>query len=142
MKTYSIDFQASKEVYNRRPDLIKMKMCYNNIASLVLHEYKLSSDYFGIQVVYGAVRAGDTNDKLYVKHCFLIYQGKVIDPTAVLWGDRAKDNIYIIGKTFSFNEYIDQLYLADGDTSLDKPLRKTYFEMMKQLASTGCVLAG
>lgn len=142
MRFYKLNVQESEKIYELCRDLIELKMCYNNVANVVLNHYSLFKIYKGIQIAYGGVSLAPALEGAYAKHCFFIYEDMVIDPTAMFWDKDVQARDYVIARTFDFGEYIDNVSRSDGDASLEVVMRKPYRDLMIELQKDGKILVG
>lgn len=142
MRFYKLNVQESEKIYELCRDLIELKMCYNNVANVVLNHYSLFKEYKGIQIAYGGVSLAPILDGAYAKHCFFIYNDTVIDPTAMLWEKEKQTRDYVVAKTFNYDDYITNVSKADGNVSLEFELRSDFRKLMIELKDDGKILVG
>ena len=78
MRKYKLDYEKTKEVYERCEPHIEFKECYNNVFNTVT-EYISNFRSGEWKVAYGYV---ETMPLLYCRHCFILDENNnVIDPT-------------------------------------------------------------
>lgn len=138
MKLYKIDFETSRAVYEECKDYIEMKMCYNNVASCMGRSFLLMRE--DVRVVYGAIKF---DEDMYIKHCFMMIDDRVIDATLFTHLREGDENTeYIVCKSFTREEYIKALEDCDLDCNLNKYTREPYMETYKKLWAENKVLVG
>ena len=128
---YKIDYELSRTYYNKYEQLVKPKLCYNNTFNIATRLYQ---DFSNWRVAFGAW-SFPGSDTTFTLHCFLIYDGKIVDPTAFSRnsGDTNPEEVdYLIFKTFEINEYID-LATKCNDCSLMSILKEDFDELCQDL---------
>lgn len=142
MRKYELNVIDSEKLCTRNKNLVEIKMCYSNVANIVLNYFPLFREYKGIKIAYGGVNLAPALDGAYAKHCFFLYEDSVIDPTAMLWDKELQNRDYVVARTFSYDEYMKEVMLSDGDTSLDRAMRKDYQKLMECLRKENKILVG
>lgn len=143
VKTYKMDYELSKNIYDKNSNLVTVKNCYKNVADIfiryIVHAEKLS----GIKIAFGAwqVPLSDT-DNIFARHCFFLLNDKVIDPTYFVNGNKKEDIDYLVFKTYSIEEYRDTLLKCDGDTYLGKYSEPMFRKKVLALMEDNLILIG
>ena len=120
MQKYLLDYELSKTIYEQCKHLIAPKECYNNIFH-VLTQYPHKFQSGDWKIDYGYV---SSVRNLYCRHCFILCEDKVIDPTLVITNN-SEDNLYFVFKTFeNINDYLAALDKEDNLPALMWTLRK------------------
>ena len=94
MKIYDIDFEKSLQIFNESKQLLQIKECYKNIFNLVSIYDEFFKEW---QVCYGYLQL---KDNLWCRHCFILNNDKIIDPSIFLTKNNIKNNKYVIFKIF------------------------------------------
>lgn len=111
------------------------KLCYINVGNFAMHNNKLFKKY-NMKIAYGFCNNPTLGEKLWFRHCFVLYKDRIIDVTLPF------DNInrrYIVFKTFnSFNELVETdvflkdtsmiKYLLEDERKLVEPLLDNNFK--------------
>ena len=94
MKIYTIDFEKSLKIFNENKLLLQIKECYKNIFNLMF----IYDEFFKKwQVCYGYLQL---KDNLWCRHCFILNNDKIINPSIFLTKNNIKNNKYVIFKIF------------------------------------------
>lgn len=114
IKFYNPDVELSEFFGKSCSDLIGLKDCYNNVARILNKKSSLVKKYPGICIVYGGVQITvnryDSDNKLFVKHCFFKYNDKAIDPTIYNINNKLNERAkYFSVIEYSIEEYLDML---------------------------------
>ena len=132
-----LDIFTSKAIYEKYKKKIKPKMCYNNvfhIATDMLLKFK-SGKY---KVAYGYISV--FNHSLYARHCFIIREDLVVDPTLFATGENL-DADYIITKIYDdINDYIKAVEDNNFIPDLIRPLQDLDKKMFIQMQEKGIYL--
>ena len=95
MKIYDIDFKKSLQIFNESKQLLQIKECYKNIFNLVSIYDEFFKEW---QACYGYLQL---KDNLWCRHCFILNNDKIIDPTLFLTKNNIKNSKYVIFKIFN-----------------------------------------
>ncbi|XZH78515.1 hypothetical protein ACSW8S_16755 (plasmid) [Clostridium perfringens] len=141
-KIYYIDNELSKKIYDEFEYFIKPKECFTNVG-YVCEIIKDDPKFKDIEVVYGAweVENIQSNTKLFCRHCFLLLDDKVVDPTFFTTTTK-KNPKYISIKKFSIKEYSKAIEESDLNTSLNSYVENAYREAHTYLLSNNILLVG
>lgn len=147
MKKYYLNYDLSKEIYERNKDMIEIKGCYLNVAKIVMHDLFHKKEFKEAKVVFGGwkIEFNSTSKSVetYIKHCFILLNDEIIDVTAFKTKNiNTNNDDYIIFKTFTMEEYLDNLKLCNGDTSLNKIMLKFMNDKSLELFKENIVLLG
>lgn len=82
MKNFRLNYELSEEVYNRNKDSIKINECYRNVFNTIA-SLPPEINTRGVRIMYCMLYREDTN--MFNRHCCILYDGMVVDPTAPLW---------------------------------------------------------
>lgn len=105
MKKYTLNYELSKTIYEKCRHLITPKECYNNIFH-ILTQYPIKFQSGEWKIAYGYV---SSVQNIYCRHCFILSDDKVIDPTLCV-RENDKNNTYFAFKIFdNVNEYFSAL---------------------------------
>ena len=95
MKIYGIDFEKSLQIFNESKQLLQIKECYKNIFNLVSIYDEFFKEW---QVCYGYLQL---QNNLWCRHCFILNNDKIIDPSIFLTKNNIKNSKYVIFKIFN-----------------------------------------
>lgn len=141
IKTYKMNYEESKKVYEECSDCIEMKNCYNNIFNVMFHNgEKFRSGEW--KIAYGYYTA---IDNLMARHCFIVANGsEVIDPTVFTQSKQDKERLYMSYKEFEdLEEYLDALDKDDRQPALYDYMRRIEMEVALPWAKeNGFILMG
>ncbi|WP_368262457.1 hypothetical protein [Clostridium disporicum] len=147
MKKYCLNYELSKEVYDRNKDMVAIKECYLNVAKIITCDRVIKEHYKDYKVVFGGLKI-DLNEssnstEMYAKHCFLLFKDEIIDVTVFESDNINKETVdYLIFKTFEIEDYLDKLEKCNGDTSLSKFMLKFLNEKTMELYNENIILLG
>lgn len=114
MKSFRLNYELSQEVYNRNKDSININECYRNVFN-VTASLPQEINMRDARIMYCMLYREDTN--MFNRHCCILYQDTVIDPTAPLWKS-AKNSFhmfrYYIINTYTSEQHLDILDLNNG----------------------------
>lgn len=134
IKECYLDYELSKKVYNSNKNLLEIGKCYNNIFNIITCKELVNQD---IQIAYGFVYRKDIN--IFSRHCFIILEGRVVDPTALFWkAENIEDiAIYYIFKAYIFDEYLSVLSKNNRWTDLYEVLLEEEIQAHNKLIQKG-----
>lgn len=132
MKEYYLDFKLSKKIYNSNKNKLKKSECYNNIFNIITTPELVNKD---IKIAYGFIYRTDIN--MFTRHCFILLNNKVVDPTVLFWSVTNVQNIviYYPFKIYSFDEYLSALSKKANRTDLYELLIKEEIHAHNKLIS-------
>lgn len=140
MRKYQLDYEKSKEVYEKCKPHIHFKECYNNVFNVVTDYISTfrSSEW---KVAYGFV---EVMAKLYCRHCFIIDEnGKAIDPTICTNTDPNTQREYLVMRTFDdIEEYFTAIEQENYFPALDKYLLANSIQAREWANKNGIILTG
>ena len=138
-KAFEIDKESSLHVYKKLKRVIKIKMCYNNVFNVITLENSMRKQFIDgdVKIAYGYIKILEDMN-LYARHCFLLKDGKVIDPTVVIDEDRYVGKYYIF-KEFGYNEYIAAICKDDREPGLYRFLQKEDSKISKEAINSGLI---
>lgn len=139
MRKYELDVEQSKEVYEVCRRHIQPKHCYNNIfESVTDYMSKFRDGTWKVAYGYTEVMAG-----LYCRHCFILDNDKVIDPTVFTHSEPPTERTYFLMYAFDdVDEYFDAIEKNDYMPALDKHLRESDKEAVQWAKDNGYVFVG
>lgn len=130
MKVYNMNYNKSLKIYNKNKELFEIKQCYKNIFNLI-SRYGLSNKW---KICYGYLKI---MDNLWCRHCFILENDKIIDPTYFL-ANKDKNAEYTIFKTFNdFDEYIEAIEGNDLFVDLEVFLINEDRELKREMLEHG-----
>lgn len=134
MKKYYLDLKLSEKIYNSNKNVLEIGKCYNNIFNIITCKELVSQD---IKVCYGFVYRKDLS--MFNRHCFIVLNNKVVDPTALLWSVKnvADITIYYPFKTYSFRKYLSVLSENNRLPDLYEALLKEEIDAHNMLIQKG-----
>lgn len=132
IEEYYLDFKLSKKVYNGNKDLLEIGKCYNNIFNIITSPELVSRD---IKVCYGFVYRSDLS--MFSRHCFILSERKVVDPTVLFWSVADVKNIatYYPFKVYNVDEYLSILNKNSGWVDLYEELLEQEIQAHNRLIS-------
>ena len=139
MKQYALNFDLSQSLYEQHEEEIKSKSCYHNIFNIVvLYPEKFRSGEW--KIAYGYVRSVEN---IYCRHCFILNEEEVIDPTVFTSNQDNKKRTYYVTRAFdSAGDYLEALE-AEGDyPALQKQLRKDDLKAQEWALENGLIFIG
>lgn len=121
VEEYYLDYELSKKIYNSNKNKLKKSECYNNIFNIITCKELVNQD---IQIAYGFIYRKSIN--IFSRHCFILKDNKIIDPTTLFWSEQNKIDtiIYYPFKTYTFDEYLSVLSKKVNRTDLYDELLK------------------
>lgn len=134
-----MNYELSKKMYEEYKNLIKIKGCYHNIAMIITRS---SVEMLGdLKIGFGAWQIPLYEDNIFAKHCFLLKDNSVIDPTYFASGKNDNSD-YMIFKTLSVDEYLEYLEKDNFDTSLPTFTDNMFNEIAIELLKEKIILIG
>lgn len=115
-----MDVTKSKELYETCKDRIEPKSCYNNVFAVLDYDNKPFREGTW-RIGYGYVQVFEN---LYCRHCFIVDNEKVIDPTTFTHKEPPTQRIYYVMYVFDdVDEYLSAVFDEDCMPALDLYLR-------------------
>lgn len=122
MKSFRLNYELSQEIFNRNKDSIRINDCYKNVFNIIASlPTKINME--DVRIMYCMLYREDTN--MFNRHCCILYQDMVIDPTAPLWkGIENSFHVfrYYVINTYNSEQYLDILDLNEGYPELFEEL--------------------
>lgn len=136
MKKYYLDLKLSKKIYNSNKNKLKKSECYTNIFNVITSPELVSQD---IKIAYGFIYRKSIN--MFTRHCFIILEDKVVDPTILFWSVANVQNIvtYYPFKVYNVDEYLSILSKKNNKTDLYELLIKEEVQAHNNLVELGFV---
>lgn len=142
MKRFKMDYELSKRTYEQYSALLEKRGCYTNVANIVIDRaYRANRP--NIKIAFGAWQVplnGITN--VFARHCFLIEDDKIIDPTFFTIYTEFDNRDYLIFKTYDIDEYLDKLAECEGDTYLGEYSEPMFNQKLLSLKEKEIILMG
>ena len=134
IKECYLDYELSKKVYNSNKNLLEIGKCYNNIFNIITTPELVKQD---IRIAYGFIYRADIN--MFTRHCFIVSEGKVVDPTVLFWKAENVADIttYYPFKIYTFSEYLSVLSKKGNKTDLYEELIKEEVQAHNSLTELG-----
>lgn len=121
MRTYKLNFEQSKAVYERCKEYIKVNHCYNNIFEVVT-EYMSNFRSGKWKIAYGYT---EVMVLMYCRHCFILDENEtVIDPTIFVQNDQSNRDYYVTATFEDVDEYLMAIENEGCMPALTKYLRE------------------
>ena len=143
IKTHKLNFDLSREVYEKCKSALTVKECYNNVFNTIsFYPEKFRDDW---KVTYGYCTA---LDNLLARHCFIVNEkGEAIDPTIFTRSESSiegsKDKLFVSHTIFEFDDYIEALGKEEGQPALYDYFRKKEMNIAQPWANkNGYILVG
>ena len=133
----------SEHFFEKFQSKIKKKECYDNIFHIYDAYPPLFLDYPGIEIIYGGVQVmSDENaeSNLYARHCFFLFDGKVIDPTLCANGRLVAHKRYIRIHSFTKEAYFAML--LEHKNTLPSTLMRSLNQVGQVLQKQDILLIG
>lgn len=141
MKEYKLDYDLSKEMYDKHKLLVKQKECYNNIAKISIAMQYLDNYNENIKIAFGAWQIFDDSKQVYARHCFFLLDNeKVIDPTCFVVSNKINDRSYLVFKTYDLDDYDKKLRECNLVPSIDKYTEKIFRKAQNILHKDNVIL--
>ena len=124
LKPIYLNEELSMDVFKQSKRHVEIKKCYNNVFHVVTKNKVIRKGVMegNIKIAYGYVQVLE-DDNIYCRHCFLVKDGEVIDPTIMI-NDKKWVREYFIFKTLGRSEYISAIEKDDGQPGLYEFLHK------------------
>lgn len=134
MKEYYLDFKLSRKIYNSNKNELKINKCYNNVFNIITTKELISQD---IRICYGFMYRKDLS--MFNRHCFILNNDKVVDPTALFWDIESIEDIttYYPFKEYTFTEYLSALSENNRRADLYEALLKEEIDAHNRLITEG-----
>ena len=138
---FHINYELSRIIYDELESILERNKCYDNIFRTISNLSKFLDivDINEIKVAYCLILDKDIN--MFNRHCCLLYQDKILDPTALFWSNidtRYSTFLYYPLGCFSIEGYSDVLHqnMSDG-IELYKLLLQREIELHNYLIKEG-----
>lgn len=116
MRELNLDVNKSKEVYDTCKDRIKPKECYNNSFNVLDYDPKPFRDGTW-RIAFGYVHVFEN---VYCRHCFIVDNEKVIDPTTFAHKEPPTQRTYYVMYVFDdVDDYLSAVFAEDCMPALD-----------------------
>lgn len=137
MNSFRLNYRLSEEVYNRNKDSIKINECYRNVFNAIV-SLPPEINTRDVRIMYCMLYREDTN--MFNRHCCILYNGMVVDPTAPLWKGIKKSfhmfRYYIIN-IYTSEQYFDILNINKGYPEFYKELLEEEIKVHNALIEKG-----
>lgn len=131
---FYLDLKLSQKIYNSNKNVLEIGKCYNNVFNVITCRELISED---IRICYGFVYRKDLS--MFNRHCFIVLNNKVVDPTALLWDieNVADVTTYYPFKTYTFTKYLSVLSENNRRADLYEVLLKEEIDAHNRLIQKG-----
>lgn len=131
---FYLDLELSEKIYNSNKNILEIGKCYNNVFNVITYRELVSED---IRIAYGFVYRKDLS--MFNRHCFIVLNNKVVDPTALFWGieNVADITTYYPFKIYSFSEYLSALSENNRRADLYEALLEEEIDAHNRLITEG-----
>ena len=139
MKKYQWNQNLSLKLYEKHKNIIECKMCYNNIFN-IFSEYPENFYSGEWKIAYGYV---SLVENMYCRHCFILVDDMVVDPTLIKLRQSDQNIIYYVFKVFdNITDYVSALENENGLPALCKSLRQEDLNIQNWAKDNGILCIG